>query len=57
MKKVKFVPFTLKADVKTKEIFTNLIVYNSLENNKKTFVQVLGVSLDNMLEIRDLIIH
>ena len=57
MKKVKFVPFALKADVKTKDIFTNMIVYNSLENNKKTFTQVLGVSLDNMLEIRDLIIE
>jgi hypothetical protein len=57
MKQVKFVPFALKADVKTKEIFTNMIVYNSLENNKKTFSQVLGVSLDNMLEIRDVIIE
>jgi hypothetical protein len=57
LKKVKFVPFALKANSKTKDIFTNMIVYNSLENHKKAYAQVLGVSRDNMLEVRDRLIE
>jgi hypothetical protein len=56
MKKVKFVPFALKADPKTKDVFTNMIVYNSMENSKKAYAQILGVSSDDMGEIRDKLI-
>jgi hypothetical protein len=56
MKKVKFVPFSLKNDPKTKEVFADMLVYNSLENNNKAFAQILGVSRDDMLEIRGLLI-
>jgi hypothetical protein len=56
MRKVKFVPFALKSNQKTKEIFTKMIVYNSVENDKKTFSQILGVSRDDMLEVRTLLI-
>jgi hypothetical protein len=52
MQKVKFVPFSLKNDPMTKEVFTDMLVYNSLENNKKAFAQILGVSRDDMLELR-----
>jgi hypothetical protein len=48
MKKVKFVPFALKADIKTKEVFTNMSVYNSLENNKKAYTQIIGASRNHM---------
>jgi hypothetical protein len=53
LKKVKFVPFALKSDSKTKDVFTNMIVYNSLENDKKAYVQILGVSCEDMEELRD----
>ena len=56
LKKIKFVPFALKADAKTNEIFTNMIVYNSIENNTKAYAQILGVGRDDMLGIRDLLI-
>jgi hypothetical protein len=56
LKKVKFVPFALKADPKTKDVFTNMIVYSSMENSKKAYAQILGVSCDDMGEIRDKLI-
>jgi hypothetical protein len=56
MKKVQFVPFALKAEKTTKEVFTNMIIYNSLENSKKAYAQILGVSRDDMLELRNLLI-
>jgi hypothetical protein len=56
LKKVKFVPFGLKVDSKTTEIFTKMIVYNSVENDKKAYSQILGVSRDDMEGIRDLLI-
>mgnify|MGYP002809810682 CR=1 FL=1 len=56
MQKVKFVPFSLKNDPLTKEVFTDMLVYNSLENNKKAFAQILGVSRDDMLELRGVLI-
>jgi hypothetical protein len=56
MRKVKFVPFALKSNQKTKEIFTKMIVYNSLENDKKAYSQILGVSRADMLEVRTLLI-
>jgi hypothetical protein len=52
MQKVKFVPFSLKANPKTKEIFTKMIVYNSMENDKKGIAQILGVSRTDMLDLR-----
>jgi hypothetical protein len=56
LKKVKFVPFGLKENSKTTEIFTKMIVYNSVENNKKAYSQILGVSRDDMEGIRDTMI-
>jgi hypothetical protein len=56
LKKVKFVPFALKDDPKTKDVFTNMIVYNSLENSKKAYAQILGVSCDDMEALRDKLI-
>ena len=52
MKKIKFVPFALKADPKTKDVFTNMLVYNSMENDKKAYAQILGVSCDDMESLR-----
>ena len=57
MRKIKFVPFALRTQTKTKEIFTNMIVYNSLENQKKSYTQILGVSREDMLEIRTILIN
>ena len=56
LKKVKFVPFALKSDSKTKDVFTNMIVYNSLENDKKAYVQILGVSCEDMEGLCDKLI-
>jgi hypothetical protein len=56
MKKVKFVPFGLKTNQKMLDVFTKMIVYNPVENNKKAFVQILGVSRDDMFDIRTLLI-
>jgi hypothetical protein len=30
-----------------------MLVYNSLENNKEAFIQILGVSRDDMSEVPD----
>jgi hypothetical protein len=57
MRKVKFVPFALKTDPKNNDIFTNMIVHNSLENANKAYAQVLGISRADMLELRDLLIQ
>jgi hypothetical protein len=56
MKKVKFVPFGLKMNDKTSDAFTKMIVYNSVENDKKEIVPILGVSRDDMLDLRMLLI-
>jgi uncharacterized coiled-coil protein SlyX len=52
LRKVKFVPFGLKTNQRTSDVFTKMIVYNSVENDKKAFVQILGVSRDDMQDIR-----
>jgi hypothetical protein len=52
MKKIKFVPFSLKANLQTREIFTKMIVYNSMENDKKGVAQILGVSRGDMMDLR-----
>jgi hypothetical protein len=56
MSKIKFVPFSLKANLKTKDIFTTMIVYNSMENEKKGVAQILGVSRSDMLDLRSQLI-
>eukprot|EP00980_Cylindrotheca_fusiformis_P016916 scaffold5139_cov100-Cylindrotheca_fusiformis.AAC.2 len=54
LKKVKFVPFSMKAVKAHYEAFTNMLLYDARENDKKAFVQILGIYKHDMkLSLRE----